>query len=345
VARIDFEAHYYTPEYVKILRSRAKPPRQELLGDGRARTWFEPTLPDLAVTHRLSLVESLLDIDAARISAMDAAGIDRQVLSLSAPGTEQFESSTSLLLARDANDALAEAVRRHPDRFIGMATLAPALPEDSADELERCVTKLGFRGANLHSHVGDASYDEPRFRPIFAMAEKLEVPIYLHPTVPHATVGARYVGYGWALPGPGLGFGAETALQTMRLVLSGLFDEHPSLRIVLGHLGEALTFWINRLDIDFKLPWADRGGLRLDRLPSEYIRENFFFTTSTFLTSALVSVLMEMGPERIMFASDHPWLNMHEAVGFLDNAPIDGAEREQISSLNAAKLLALDGGD
>jgi 2,3-dihydroxybenzoate decarboxylase len=151
-----------------------------------------------------------------------------------------------------------------------------------------------------------------------------------------------YLGCGWALIGPGLGFGAEAAVHAMRLIHSGVFDEHPGLRIILGHLGEGLTFWINRLDIDFERPWLRRNPqLRIDRPPSEYLREHFVFTTSTFLASALVAVLTELGSDRIMFASDHPWLSMADAVEFIEGSPLSDVARHDVCHGTAERLLGL----
>jgi predicted TIM-barrel fold metal-dependent hydrolase len=341
--KIDFEAHFYTPEFVDLLAARDRPPRQESNGNGSVRLWIEPSLPDLFHEHGSIVDERLLDFEGRRLASMDDAGVDSQVLSISGPATEQLEPEVGERISRSINDTLAAVIRRNPGRFHGFATLAPASPEAAAAELERCVTELGFRGAMVRSHIGDHFLDEPQYRPIFRTAARLGVPIYLHPTLPHANLIKPFLGYGWALPGPGLGYGVETAVHAMRLIYSGLFDELPELQIILGHLGESLTFWIYRLDLDFTQPFlAARHRPSIARRPSEYLRENFHVTTSgNFLDSALVSVLSELGADRVLFGSDYPWESIGKAVEFVDRAPISEGDRRKVYYENAARLFGL----
>jgi predicted TIM-barrel fold metal-dependent hydrolase len=342
--KIDFEAHFYTREFVDLLNARTTPPRQEPAGDGSSvRLWVEPSLPDLFHEHGSVLDDRLLDLERDRLAAMDAAGVDVQVLSISGPATEQLEPEVGSSISRSINDELAAVIARHPDRFYGFATIAPADPARAAAELERCVTELGFKGVMVRSHIGDHFLDEPRYRPIFATAARLGVPVYLHPTLPHANLAKPFLGYGWALPGPGLGYGVETAVHAMRLIYSGLFDEFPELQLILGHLGESLTFWLYRLDLDFTQPFlAARHRPTTARRPSEYLRDNFYVTTSgNFLNSALVSVLMELGAERILFGSDYPWESTAKAVEFVEQAPISDDDRRKLYHDNAARLFGL----
>ena len=341
--KIDVEAHFYTPEFVELLHARDRPPRQVHVDDDTVRLWIEPSLPELFHEHRSVVDERLLDLGERRLASMDEAGVDVQVLSISGPATEQLEPEVGERTSSSINDALAAAIARRPDRFLGFATIAPARPEQAAAELERCVTELGFRGVMLRSHVGDGFLDEPRYRPVFATAARLGVPVYLHPTLPHANLIRPFLGYGWALPGPGLGYGVETAVQALRLIYSGLFDELPTLQLVLGHLGESLTFWLYRLDLDFTQPFlASRHRPSIERRPSEVIRENVHVTTSgNFLDSALVSVLAELGAERVLFGSDYPWESVAKAVEFVERAPIAEDVRRALFSENAARLLGL----
>jgi predicted TIM-barrel fold metal-dependent hydrolase len=341
--KIDFEAHFYTRDFVDLLHARDTPPRQERVDDETVRLWIEPSLPDLFHEHRPVVDERLLDLEHERIAAMDEAGVDAQVLSISGPATEQLEPDVGTRISRSINDELARVIARHPERFYGFATIAPADPESAAAELERCVSELGFKGVMLRSHVGDGFLDEPRYRPIFETAARLDVPVYLHPTLPHASLIGPFLGYGWALPGPGLGYGVETAVQAMRLIYSGVFDRHPGLQLILGHLGESLTFWLYRLDLDFTQPFlAARHRPQIERRPSEYLRDNVWVTTSgNFLNSALVSVLMELGAERVLFGSDYPWESLAKAVAFVDQAPISDDDRRSIYGGNAARLFGL----
>jgi hypothetical protein len=339
--KIDFEAHFYTQAFVDLLHARDRPPRQVRVDDDTVRLWIEPSLPELFHEHRAVVDERLLDLEEQRLASMDEAGVDVQVLSISGPATEQLEPEVGDRIARSINDTLAEVIGRHPERFHGFATLAPGLPEQAAAELERCVTELGFRGVMLRSHVGDGFLDEPRYRPIFRTAARLGVPVYLHPTLPHANLIRPFLGYGWALPGPGLGYGVETAVQALRLVYSGLFDELPELQLILGHLGESLTFWLYRLDLDFTQPFlADRHRPAIERRPSQVLRENVYVTTSgNFLDSALVSVLAELGEDRVLFGSDYPWESLAKAVTFVEQAPISDAQRRKLYSENARRLI------
>ena len=205
IPKIDLESHFFTPDYMTLLESRTRPPRFEVTAEN-VRVWLEPSLPDIALTHSHQLRETLLDLSEARIAAMDLAGIAIQSLSVSSPGFEQLESEIQVEHARRANDVLA-ASAEHPTRFVGLASLPVSAPLEAADELERAVTELGFKGGNIHSHIGDTYLDDARYFPILERAARLKVPINLHPTLPHANMLAPYLGYGWAMPGPGLGFG------------------------------------------------------------------------------------------------------------------------------------------
>jgi predicted TIM-barrel fold metal-dependent hydrolase len=341
--RIDLEGHAYTPGFQTYLRSRSEPPREELV-DGELRVWKEPSEPDRWHVRSARHSERLADIAASRLEEMDAAGVDVQVVSLASPGCEQFPPIEGARLAQASNDELAEAIADHPDRFVGFAALAPADPIVAADELERCVTQLGFKGAKINSHIGDTYLDDERYLPLWERAAGLGVPINLHPIVPHASMVSPYTGYGWALVGPGLGYGAETAVHAMRLVFSGLFDRFPEQQIILGHMGEGLYFWLYRLDFDFKKSWLDAGKRTrsLERLPSDYLRENFYVTISgNFLATAFLATFNEVGSDRVMYASDHPFESMREGAEFLDSVPISPADREKVAWRNAERLLSL----
>lgn len=342
--KVDAEAHYLDHTFLEVLRGRSVPPREEHTETG-VRMYLEPTAPDVFQGRSMRLEDLLADVADARLSAMDEAGIDVQILSLNVPGVEQFDPADGAALARERNDVLAEIVAAHPDRFVGLAALCPdpAAPDQAADELERCVRDLGFRGWKVNSHVRDGFLDDPRYLPIWERAASLDVPVYLHPTLPHGSMIAPYTGYGYMLPGPALGFGAETALHSMRLIYSGVFDRFPALRVVLGHLGEGLYFWVYRLDFEFSKPWLQRSPLiRAERRPSEYLRENFYATTSGhFQSSALAVALAEAGVDRVLFATDYPYENCREAVEWLEGQELDAAAREQIFHLNAARLFRL----
>lgn len=342
---IDAEAHYLDLPFLEVLRARTVPPREEHFEDA-VRMYIEPTAPDIFQGRNIRLENALADLEDVRLAAMDAAEIDVQVLSLNVPGCEQFDPTEGAALARERNDLLAESVRRHPDRFVGLAALCPDpdAPEVAADELERCVRKLGFRGWKVNSHIRDGYLDDPRYLPLLERAAALGVPVYLHPTLPHGSMIGPYTGYGYMLPGPALGFGAETALHSMRLIYSGVFDRFPSLQVVLGHLGEGLYFWLYRLDFEFTKPWLQRSPLiKAQRRPSEYLREHFWASTSGhFQSSAFAVALAEAGADRLLFATDYPYEDSREAVDWLEAQPLDAAERAKISHANAARLFGIE---
>ncbi|WP_432182808.1 amidohydrolase family protein [Streptomyces sp. NBC_00063] len=342
---IDCETHYFSEGFLEMLRSRTTPPRQEVHGDLR-RYFCEPSSPEVSVVYPSIVEEKLLDLGDSRVALMDAHGIAAQVVSLTSPGTDVFEREVSLKAAAAANDVLGAAVARYPGRFIGFATLYPFGGDESASELERCVTELGFRGANIHSHVGDRYLDDRRCWPIFEAAQRLGVPINIHPTLPLGSMVAPYLGYGWTLSGPGLGFGHEAAVQVCRLIFAGVFDAYPDLQFMLGHCGEALPFWMYRLDFPYIKPWIDLTGEhpKLERKPSEYLTQNFWYNISgNFFNPAVLACLHAVGSDRLMFGSDHPYETYEEACGYINTMPVSEPDRLKIASLNARRLFKLDG--
>jgi 2,3-dihydroxybenzoate decarboxylase len=282
------------------------------------------------------------DIGNLRIADMNAAGIDVQVLSHVQPGTQMFDAEAAVPLAREANDRLAAACRAHPDRFAGFAALPTADPKAAADELERTVTTMGFKGAMVNGLTNGAFLDERRFWPIFERAEALDVPIYLHPAIPHeGVIDAWFKDYRQGdypiLMGAVWGFTAETATAAMRLILSGVFEKHPRLKIVIGHMGETIPYSLWRLEWTVAHLTGKSGF-------ADVFRERFWITTSgNFSTPALLCALMELGSERILFSVDYPYNSSEVGVRWLEGAPISPADRAKIFSGNAAALLKLGG--
>jgi len=274
---------------------------------------------------------------------MDKYGIDMQVLSLSTPGCEQFSPTDGTAWSKRTNDELSQAVKRYPDRFIGLAALAPQSPDEAADELERAVNELGLKGAKINSHVGDTYLDDERYWVIFEKAEQLGIPIYLHPGTPSPSIIKPYAEYGFALAGPVLGFGAEVALHVMRLIYSGVFDKYPGLKIVLGHLGEGLIFWISRLDFACSKKWMEPIKPKIGKLPSQYIRDNFIVSNSgMFAVPAFMSVFSEIGADRMMFAVDYPYEKCENALALVEKIPISDTDKERFCHLTAEKLFNLN---
>jgi predicted TIM-barrel fold metal-dependent hydrolase len=283
----------------------------------------------------------LADVGDKRIAEMDAAGIDMQVLSLTAPGTEQSEAAEALSLATEANDFLAAAVKKYPKRFAGFAILPTAVPEKAAQELERRVRDNGFVGANIHGHNRGRYLDDKFFWPILERAEALGVPLYLHPTMPpQAVIDASFGGFSPLVTdlfaGPGWGWHIETAIHILRMILGGVFDRYPKLQFVIGHLGESLPSMMQRVDI---MPMT---ATKLQRPVSEYLRSNVHYTLSGFnYQPSFLNLVLEVGVDRIMFSADHPYASMKEARAFLEQLPVTAADKERIAHGNAEKLFKL----
>jgi uncharacterized protein len=288
------------------------------------------------------IIEQLGDLDAKRLAEMDAAGIDMQVLSINAPGTEQLEAADAMALARQANDFLVGAVKKHPTRFAGLAALPTAVPDKAAAELERTIRDYGFRGALINGHVRGRYLDDKFFWPIFEAAAALEAPIYLHPTrPPQAVLEAQYGGFAPAVShvfsASGWGWHIETAIHLIRIVLGGVFDRFPKLQIVIGHLGEGLPFMLPRLDRNLAPALT-----KLQRPLGDYFRQNVHYTFGGFnFPATFLDLLLEVGVERIMFSVDHPYGSMAEARAFLEQLPVTAADRKRIAHGNAEKLFKL----
>jgi len=287
------------------------------------------------------ILEQVSDLGEGRIAEMDAAGIDMQVLSLNSPGVEQLDAAEAAVLAREANDFAAAAVKRYPLRFDAFAAVPTAAPQQAADELERTVREYGFKGAMINGHHRGRYLDDQFFSPIIERAESLGLPIYLHPTQPpHAVVEASYAGFApevtYMLSTAGFGWHIETGIHVLRMILGGVFDRYPKLQIIVGHMGEALPFMLSRVDI---MTPAITG---LRREISAYLRENVHYTFSGFnYTPTFLDLLLQVGVDRIMFSADHPYGSMAHARAFLDHLPVSTADRERIAHGNAERLLGL----
>ena len=289
-----------------------------------------------------SLHAKLLDVGEGRLADMDASGISMQVLSISASVIDKMEPSAAQALARDANDILAAAVKAHPDRFAAFATLALQEPEKAAAELERCVRQLGFKGVMVNGTINGQFLDDPKFTPFFEAAEALGVPIYLHPAPPPQPVMDAYFSglpgqLGFALATGGWGWHVETGLHSLRLIIGGIFDRFPSLKIIIGHMGENLPFSIARAQAVF-----ERTALNLQRPFSEYFHDHFYLTTSGYFTiPPFLCMLQVVGVDRILFSVDYPFSPIAVGCKFLDNLPISSEDLEKIAHSNAEKLLKL----
>ena len=290
--------------------------------------------------HAPGITERLDDVGQGRIAEMDAAGIDLQVLSHANPGMQKMDAETAVRLARGANDRLHETVRSHPDRFAAFAAIPTPDPKAAADELERTVTKLGFKGAMVNGLTNGVFLDDKRFWPIFERAAALDVPLYLHPAIPHpAVVEAYYKDYADKYPSllrAAWGFTVETATQGVRLVLSGVFDAYPNLKIIIGHFGEGLPFLLWRINMGF-----ERSGLGSRSFRDIFCR-HFYVTTSGFFSdAALLHCMMEIGIDRIMFSVDYPFVDNPPGAKWTETLPICDEDKDKLLSGNARRLLKI----
>jgi len=321
---VAIEEHFVTPMY------------REKVGANEFRNFYLQSRGE-QLGH--DIMEQNLDLGAKRLAHMDAAGVDLQVLSFGSPGPQAFGADVAIPMARDANDLLHEAVKKHPARFAGFAALPTAEPKAAVEELERCVKKLGFKGAMIHGHQRGEFLDARKYWPIFERAEALDVPIYLHPALPHPdAVKAYFEGYE-ELARAGWGFAVDTSCHFLRLMFSGLFDAHPRLKIILGHLGEGLPFAMHRLDEHTRASALRRG---LKHAPLHYLQNNLLVTTSgNWYEPAFVCTLLALGADNILFAIDWPYEANKTGMNFFNRLSLNGADKAKIAHLNAERLLKL----
>ena len=327
---IAVEEHYGTPSYLKFNEAQIT----ELTQIGRAH----PRIASFA-----QLADLLSNVGEQRIASMDAAGIDMQVLSLTGPGTEQLEPTEAVKLTQESNDFVAKAVEKFPDRFVALAALPTPAPDRAADELERTVTKFGFKGALINGHIRGRYLDDKFFWPILERAESLNVPLYMHPALPPEPVVNSYYsgnfpsGVSPRISTAAWGWHIETGIHVLRMVLGGAFDQYPKLQLIIGHLGEALPFMLMRLEQNLPVHLT-----KLNRPFGAYFRENMHYSISGFnYLPDFLSLLLQVGVDRIMFSADHPFSSMTEARAFLDRLPVSPADRERIAHTNAEHLLGL----
>jgi predicted TIM-barrel fold metal-dependent hydrolase len=293
-------------------------------------------------------VQKRLGDATLRLEDMDRCGIERMVLSLTQPGIQGIpDCAVAVETAKRMNDDLAEQfLAAHPNRFAAFAAVALQDVRAAGDELERAVSKLGFKGAmiNGYSNIGDmdtAQYlDEQPVWDFWARVEALDVPIYLHPRSPLRNQQRIYKGYP-VLAGAPWGFGAETAAHTLRLILSGLFDRFPRLKVILGHQGEGLPFLLPRVESRLRHASPEVRGRQLKPVTS-YLRENFYLTTAgAFRTQALIDTLLEVGSDHVLFSVDYPYETMQEQSDWFEGVPISESDRLKIGRANAQRLLRL----
>jgi len=287
-----------------------------------------------------SLLDELLDIGEGRLADMDRFGVDMQILSLTTPGVQMFDADTACELAALANDRLAEAVRKHPTRFAGLASFAPHAPKRSALEIERAMTTLGLNGLLVNSHTNNEYLDDPKYWPILEAAEAHDATLYIHPRVPSLMLSGPVRDYG--MQSAVWGYGLETSTHAVRLLTSGVLDRFPKLKICLGHMGEAVHFWLWRInkmnERGQQVGFAPKTKLSME----EYFLRNFYITTSGVEDPlALDYSIRKLGADRVLWAIDHPYESIESATAFLDSVPLDEEIKAKIAYRNAELLFRI----
>ena len=271
----------------------------------------------------------LADLDGERLHDMDAAGIDFAILSLTSPGVQVFDRDTAISVARDSNDMVKDAVDRHPDRYAALCAVAPQDPEEAAREIQRCQA-LGFRGVIINSHTHGEYLSDPRFWPFLEAAEALDMPVYLHPNTPPKAMIQPMLEAG--LDGAIFGFGVETGLHMLRIITAGVFDRYPKLQFIIGHMGEALPYWMYRLDFMHNAQVSSKRYETLKPLKkkiSDYLKENVYITCSGMAWEPAVRFCQEqIGWDRVMYAMDYPYQYVLQEVADMDNMAITDAQKK-----------------
>ena len=341
-----------TPNYVRIATEEAWAPPKLLslyrgLLEKQPASW-DPGFHSIwgifigATPRATQLVARIQDLGSQRIADMDASGIAKQLVFLTAPGVQVFDAGTAVPLARDLNDELIQEIGKRPDRYAGLAAIAPQDPRQAVKELQRSIG-LGLKGAVINSHTQGEYLDDPKYWEIFEAAEALDVPLYLHPNTPPPAMIEPFLPRG--LDGAIYGFAVETGLHLLRIVVAGVFDRYPRLRMVVGHLGEGLPFWLFRLDFMHRsMVNAKRypGVKPLKKKPSDYLRENVWVTTSGMQWApAILFSQQVLGVDRVLYAMDYPYQFVPEEVKVTDELPIGEADKRKLYQVNAEKVFKL----
>ncbi|HZH60941.1 MAG TPA: amidohydrolase family protein [Metabacillus sp.] len=327
--KIDFENHFYDQSFIDALSKRQQPPCYD--PTSKVLTWSEGiTMPQDI------LLPQLLEVAEKRSKLLKEQGIDMAVLS-SSPGIEQLDVEESISLCQKANDALAEIIKKYPAQYFGSAVLPVKDPVAACHELERCVENYGFVCWHTHSNYGATSPDNEVYRPIFRKAVELGVYVYLHPQLPN---GGRTDGYGFTVAGPGLGFTLDTMITITKMIVSGLFDELPDLKVVLGHLGEGIPFLLERMNN--RLKFLPNPQIKCKEEASYYFKNNIMVTTSgNMCKEAFACTKNVLGIDNILFGSDYPYESLPDMMEFLANVPLTDVEKEKLYYKNAIDKLGI----
>ena len=322
--KIAFEEHFAVEETLQETRNFA----------GDSGIWDEFT-------------RQILDLYDERLEHMDKTGIEFAVLSLNAPGVQNIlDADEAMNVAKKANESMAKAVAKHPDRYAAFAALPMHDPDAASKELTRCVKELGFKGCmvNGFQQVGEADnvkyYDFPEYKSFWATVSELDVPFYLHPRMQIPSRAQNYDSHPWLMSAP-WGFAVETSIHSLRLCGSGIFDDYPNLRICIGHLGENIPFGLWRIDARMRF---SRRGYRGNRPLGDYFRDHFHITTSgNFNDAAFRCTLDVLDNDKVYFSADYPFEKMEDAADWYDATEvISDEQRHKMGRTNAIRLLGLD---
>lgn len=337
--RIATEEAFATREQIDIYLRMVKDGTAD---KGMVSLWgFYATSPS---ERAMLIIERLLDLGERRIADMDATGIDKAVLALTSPGAQPLlDIEEAKGLARRSNDYLAAQVQRYPDRYIGMTAVAPQDPQWSAQEIRRGAKDLGFKGVQINSHTQGEYLDLDKYDPIFRALSDTGQLLYIHPSTPPDSMIDPFLDAG--LDGAVFGFGVETGLHLLRLIVTGIFDRYPDLQIMVGHMGEALPFWLYRLD------YMHQAGVRSNRYErlkplkktiAQYMQSNVLITTSGMAWAPAVKFSQNvLGEDRVLYAMDYPYQYLADEVRMFDNLDINDLALKKLMQLNAERWFRL----
>ncbi len=334
--RIATEEAFSIPEVAKELQKVARAP-----GDSADLPLVRGIYDAQPGYGSMNFLEGLLDIEGKRLREMDEQGVDMHLLSLTAPGVQMFDADTASELATLANDRLAEVIARHPTRFAGLATFAPQSPRRAVKEMERAVGRLKLNGFIVNSHTNSEYFDDPKYWPILEAAEALDRCIYIHPRGASDGLKGPLRDYGmdsamWA-------YGVEVGTHAVRMMASGLFDRFPRLKICIGHMGEAVPFWIWRITFMNSRAQAIGRAPKTRLTMDEYFRRNFVITTSGVEDPlALEYSVRKLGADNVLWAIDYPYQPTAPAVAFMNAAPLAEADKAKVYHRNAERIFHIE---
>lgn len=336
IRKIATEEAFSVPEVAAALRDVVRGPTQSL--DKLLCKGIYDAEQDSSGYSSMNFLEGLIDVEGERLRQMDQYGVDMHLLSLTAPGVQMFDADTATDLAAIANDALADVCKRNPTRFAGLGSFAPHSPRRAAKEMERAINDLKLNGFIVNSHTNGEYMDDPKFFPILEAAEALDACIYIHPRAASDSLKGPLQDYG--MDSAMWGYGVEVGTHMVRMMAAGVFDRFPKLKICVGHMGEAVPFWIWRITFMNSRAQAIGSAPKTELTMAEYFKRNFVFTTSGVEDHlALRYAIDKMGIDNVLWSIDYPYQPMEPAVAFMDTAPVSDAERHALYHGNAERIF------